>query len=171
MTLGVKSASQPARSPAVVAREVLDMFWDGALPVDPGAIARAAGVELYARGGQGDPYDFSGYFRAVDDRQIIEYNIKDSLVRRRFTVAHELGHCFLGHTDAPRDRPDSFGATVLEPAERAANQFAAELLMPADVVRQAVLGGRFGSVDELADVFRVSRVAMGYRLTNLQLSV
>lgn len=121
-----------------------------------------------------DPQGLSGYFVRQDPVHrgpAIYFNASDSLVRRRFTVAHELGHMVLGHRDAPRDGPDAFRSGTRDPIERAANQFAAELLMPAEAVRRAVVSGRFASLEELASAFRVSPAAMNYRVTNLQLSV
>jgi IrrE N-terminal-like domain len=89
--------------------------------------------------------------------------------RRRFTVAHEIGHHLL-HSDgaAVLCRPaDVQTAQASERArEREANRFAAELLMPEAMVREAAdrdgpdpiaLAGRFG----------VSDVAMGFRLVTL----
>lgn len=152
---------------------MLSRLWDGRLPVDPGAIAKRLDIELIPMGSTLEPWEFSGYFRRYDASiggPVIRYNRSDALVRRRFTVAHELGHFVMGHEDAPRDVPANFGASVSDPIERAANQFAAELLMPEDSVRQVALSGRFGSVENLADAFKVSKVAMNYRLTNLRLS-
>lgn len=167
----MRAADTSRRSPAQVAREVLSLYWDDRLPVDPGQIAKDMGVKLYARGGPDDPYAYSGYFRLVKGEPIIEYNATDILPRRRFTVAHELGHFVLSHEDAPRDKPESFGSLVSDVRERAANQFAAELLMPREWVRDIVLSGRMSSVQELADAFAVSKVAMAYRLANLELKL
>ncbi len=89
--------------------------------------------------------------------------------RRRFTVAHEIGHHLL-HSDGaavmcrPADVETAQGGERAR--EREANRFAAELLMPEAMVREAahrdgpdpiVLAGRFG----------VSDVAMGFRLVTL----
>jgi hypothetical protein len=89
--------------------------------------------------------------------------------RRRFTVAHEVGHHLL-HSDgaAVLCRPADVETTRgdLRAREREANRFAAELLMPEAMVREAAdregpdpiaLAGRFG----------VSDVAMGFRLVTL----
>jgi predicted transcriptional regulator len=94
----------------------------------------------------------------------------ESATRRRFTIAHEIGHHFL-HSD---------GATVLcrpvdvdqadeaaRAKERQANRFAAELLMPKPLVRERV--EREGlDVAALAGAFDVSPIAMAYRLVNLE---
>jgi hypothetical protein len=85
--------------------------------------------------------------------------------RRRFTVAHELGH-WICHVAGARDAaPVYCRAHDVEPGadrtlEREANIFAAELLMPAPAVRAA-----FGaSVDAAAERLGVSRAAMHWRL-------
>src|SRR5439155_26251661 len=67
-------------------------------------------------------------------------NAAEAYVRRRFSIAHELGHLCLGHdvttfsasTDPEQDdyREDPDRAMEVE-----ANQFAGELLMPPEWVR------------------------------------
>lgn len=156
----------PARSPLSPAR-VLKRHWDGLLPVRPERIAALMKVTLVGRGGSGDSaYPYCGYLSMHAGRPRIEFNVNDSILRRRFTVAHELGHYALCHSDPPRDPPSNFGVAVPDANERAANQFAAELLMPAQaVVTMISLGLR--CVDDLARTFMVSKVAMGYRLCDL----
>lgn len=93
----------------------------------------------------------------------------ESETRRRFTIAHEVGHHLL-HSD---------GATVLcRPAdvdqadeavrakERQANRFAAELLMPEPLVREHADRDGADAV-ALANRFDVSTIAMAFRLVNL----
>ena len=156
-------------SPAEEARRMLAAHWDDRLPVDPKAIARAAGADLQPiLGTQG----FSGYFErreAQTGRPTIYFSPKDAAVRQSFTIAHELGHMALGHVDAPRDDPDMFRSGVPSPIERHANQFAAELLMPESAVRRMISSGKFTSVEELAAAFGVSGAAMSYRVGNLNL--
>jgi len=159
-------AGQPSPGPAAAA--LLQRHWDGQLPVEPARIAAALGIEVIARGGPEEPgYPYSGFFEYRDGRPVIEVNRGDSPVRRRFTIAHELGHYALGHRQAPRDYPANFTTGVQDDDERRANQFAAELLMPAERIRALVQSGRVGSLDEMARGFKVSGAAMGYRLKNL----
>lgn len=170
----LRSTVERPLSPAAEAKNVLERHWNGLLPVDPGAIAERMGVRVVPMGSASSPWEYSGYFKQYDssyDGPVIQYNRGDALVRRRFTVAHELGHFALGHENPPRDDPGMFGASVPSSIERAANQFAAELLMPADAVSKIALSGRMRSVEAMADAFKVSKVAMNYRLTNLDLSV
>lgn len=154
--------------PESLASKFLRLYWDGSLPVDPVRIAQAAGVVVYGRGGPTDPhYEFSGFYRRFNGQPSIEFNITEAPVRQRFTIAHELGHFALGHEDSPRDSGDFQSSG--DPRERQANQFAAELLMPANEVRNMFLSGVMGSTERLASAFGVSKAALGYRLINLGL--
>lgn len=92
--------------------------------------------------------------------------------RRRFTIAHELGHWQMHrHADEgvfcrtatvePDDNPAE--RSELPPAESEANAFAAAVLMPAELIRQhyAAYGNDFF---RLCNMFGVSGAAMGRRL-------
>ncbi len=159
------------KSPAAAARELLASHWNGVLPVRPEEIARKVGLTIKNISSvfADEDYPFSGHF--LRDKMVIEVNIDEGVLRQRFTLAHELGHWALGHEDAPRDISTNFSSAQSSPMERAANQFAAELLMPANAVAKLVRSGQFSSVDDLATAFQVSKVAMTYRVNNLGLSV
>lgn len=105
--------------------------------------------------------------------------------RQRFTIAHEIAHFYLGHQfeageHVHVDRGNYISqrnprsSSGLDPKEVEANQFAAALLMPTDLVLQAV--NEMGvhhlldwHVSELAETFEVSEQAMTIRLTSLGL--
>ena len=96
-------------------------------------------------------------------------------VRRRFTIAHELGHLALRHLHGGEIVVDDI-VSGGSPREREANAFAAGLLMPeAGVIGswqrlQRRLGERSGPIDWivwLAVSFGVSDQAAAYRLVNL----
>jgi IrrE N-terminal-like domain len=106
-------------------------------------------------------------------RQEVWVSEHEPWARRRFSIAHEIGH-FLLHAGEQPDgvfcrpadlRPDPDSPERLR--EREANRFAAELLMPEPMVRTEV--ERCGDPDPivLAPRFAVSDVAMGWRLVNL----
>lgn len=117
----------------------------------------------------------------------IVVNRANALLRKRFTVAHELGHLLMHnfttpHADAVsafrvryRDSLSSDGS-VLEEIE--ANQFAAELLMPEELLipRLRDLGFDYASEEgesqeklaRLARSFGVSQQALQIRLSNLR---
>jgi len=164
-TLPPPAAPTPARAAAAL----LARHWDGKLPVDPRRIAAALGIRVVARGGPDDPgYAYSGYFDNSGEQPVIEYNQSEAVVRQRFTIAHELGHYALGHASSPRDTPASF-STKADGAERLANRFAAELLIPAKELRILLQTGKFKSVAEFADAFWTSQLAITYRMQGLGL--
>jgi hypothetical protein len=91
--------------------------------------------------------------------------------RRRFTIAHELGHWRL-HRDADERavfcRSGSIAADVetpdiASPAEDEANAFAAAILMPARLVQQQYLASE-RDFFRLCERFGASGAAMGRRL-------
>lgn len=90
--------------------------------------------------------------------------------RQRFTAAHELGHIVLGHFDekgmsvAFRDLTSS--PRLADEKELAANFFAAELLMPEDLMVEAIRYTK--SPVELAGFFGVTRGAMARRIARLK---
>lgn len=154
--------SYEPQSPSAAAQHMLERCWDRRLPVDPFVIAERNGLRV-ERLSASSPY--SGWYDAAG--MTIYYKGDEAAVRQRFTVAHELGHYALGHGDSPRDTAVHFSARALDYRERLANQFAAELLMPEEAVQQIVASGRYSSLDELARLFHVSKVAMSYRISNL----
>ena len=112
---------------------------------------------------------------------MIGVNSNNPKVRQRFTIGHELGHLTLHHGhDLILERlvrlnfRDATSSTASDEEEIEANHFAAELLMPQDLLRHSLsilLQGRPLSdlevVRRLARRFEVSQSAMEYRLTSL----
>lgn len=96
----------------------------------------------------------------------------DAPVRRRFTLAHELGHLRCGHDGSiPVDTITTLSGKTSDAREIQANAFAAELLVPAAGAR-AMVDGREPSLDDvvrLAERFGVSCVAALFRLNTLKL--
>jgi Zn-dependent peptidase ImmA (M78 family) len=137
------------------------------------------------------PYDTSSVLiRQADGRRVIGVNARHAPTRQRFSLAHELGHALLHVTeDAPQDdeafvsRPlqilfrDGVAGQGTNRVEIEANTFAANLLMPKDLVTsrflkrwQQDLARQVDDViDDLAIEFDVSAQAMRYRLVNLAL--
>jgi len=95
--------------------------------------------------------------------------------RRRFTIAHEIGHWRLHHRGQARGRavfcrPDEVdgGQGAAKKVEAEANRFAAALLMPGHLLRVEAEECRL-NVGLLARRFEVSQAAMHVRLTALDL--
>ena len=90
--------------------------------------------------------------------------INDSIpaTRKRFTLAHEMGHRILGHTGAHFSFSGSVFVLDSETEnEKAANRLAAELLMPEDFILRD--RGRF-TLAQMTRRYFVSKEAMLYRL-------
>lgn len=105
--------------------------------------------------------------------------------RQRFTIAHELGHWYLNHQRQAGQhvhvnrgnmisQRGRLAAEGVDDKEVEANQFAAELLMPAHEIREAVKERsrplREQDIAELAEHFNVSIQAMSFRLRNIRLA-
>lgn len=156
-------------TPSLLASQVLNDHWDGFLPIDPMWLAERAGIyvvaepELELDGISGDCYYDD------DGLPIIRYNPCENERRRRFTIAHELGHLMLGHVQPGgrmhRDLKRDYKRYNETPKERQANDFAAQLLMPESILRLAAKA--IPRLDKLAAEFNVSTESMGYRLQNI----
>lgn len=126
--------------------------------------------------------DVSGAI-SVDDSGSFTILINHSKPQKRqyFTLAHEIGHFFL-HQDIIRseeimiDGDNSLdGGRVLfrldqsvsDALETEANNFAACLIMPEQKVKEA--WAKLNNVEDCADVFNVSTIAMTIRLQSLKL--
>jgi hypothetical protein len=97
-------------------------------------------------------------------------NPKARPVRKRFTVAHELGHFVLHRKTQSTFNCDKesvySGIDTLKQIEREADDFASNLLMPGDLLRDRIGGKRidFHLLGALAKEFGVSLEAMCIRL-------
>lgn len=140
-------------------------------PIDVNDLANRCGVRVL----EFDFHDMlDGLVVQLEDGPAIGLDqSRDYEGRRRFTLAHELGHYLLRHTATFLvDFHDAGSSAGQSPNynwrnERAANAFAANLLMPADLLRQAYT--QTPDVELLAQRFEVSKPAMGFRLSSLGL--
>jgi Zn-dependent peptidase ImmA (M78 family) len=112
--------------------------------------------------------EFAGeIFRDTDSSSgySIWVNASDATVRKRFTVAHDIGH-YLLHRDRFTDRlkdDHMYRSSLSNQLEQAANRLAADLLMPANLIRELRAQG-INSPEEMAASFGVSLQAMQLRL-------
>jgi Zn-dependent peptidase ImmA (M78 family) len=123
--------------------------------------------------------------KGKNGKPVIAVEATDSPERKRFTIAHELGHLCIHAAKALRIDPgivehldfafrDSTSATAEKQEEIEANQFAAELLMPTDEIAKEVhenviLKGRELDtvINELSIKYRVSKNAMTIKMGRL----
>jgi Zn-dependent peptidase ImmA (M78 family) len=153
--------------PIKKAKEILAEYWDSILPVSPKKIAEKLGISVRAVNNS-EPY--SGKAFLENTTKIIEFKESEPILRQRFTIAHELAHHMLGHTADGhkfRDNIAQFSLRSSEPFEIQANKFAAELLMPKEAIDYLIMDENITSLNQLAELFAVSTVAMQYRLNNL----
>lgn len=105
---------------------------------------------------------FSGELRRQGKERTIVYSVHLSRDRRRFTIAHEIGHALLEMAGL---RLPHSGTAI----ERLCDKFAAEILMPKDVFVDKL--GPSVTIERLFDlkrIFQVSLVAIGYRCFDFQ---
>ncbi|MEK7637451.1 MAG: ImmA/IrrE family metallo-endopeptidase [Patescibacteria group bacterium] len=145
------------------------------IPVDVRKIIGSLGLKLMST----DLNDsLSGAF--LRKEKIVVVNKNHSLLRKRFTIAHEIGHYKLHETENDKEfidgifkREKGANANTLK-VEMEANQFAASLLMPRDEIiqefhKQDPVTGDY--ITDLSEKFKVSHESMNYRLINLGLTV
>lgn len=109
--------------------------------------------------------------RDPDDREVwgIAYNGKSRPERQRFTIAHELGHFILHRNRQPSFNCDKqsvhTGIDTLRSIEREADDFASNLLMPGDLLRDWISSQRidFRVLGDIAQRFQVSLEALCIR--------
>lgn len=138
------------------------------LPIDVAAIAKEFGIAVFsqslAEGVSGVLVRDSQYRTASGFAIIVDRG--EPAVRQRFTAAHELGH-FLLHKESIGDRiEDNYllrSNQLSNRQEIEANKFAADLLMPYNLI-QAELERGATTPEELAERFGVSLTAMSIRL-------
>lgn len=147
------------------------------VPVNIEELAKMRGIKVIAYP-LGE--DVSGLLSLQEGEATIGYNQKEPLTRRRFTIAHELGHYELH-----RDKSDLFvdkqfiyrsqssGDTpVTLVMEQEANAFASAILMPTDLLRREIQLTNLNLRDDdaiakLARHFDVSTTAMSIRISGL----
>ena len=141
-------------------------------PVDVIGLSAALGVEV--REAFLDD-DISGTLENTESGYVITVNALHPETRRRFTIAHELGHYIL-HRDLIGDgindnkayrsvRFENYLNTAIGPKqETQANQFAVSVLMPQDLIDADLAENPKISTEKMAEKYGVSRHAMAIML-------
>ena len=154
------------------AHNILRMFGVTEPPVDIDRIAKLLDFKIVS-------FDFpdsvSAVIRIEGSSKVIGVNKKHALVRQKFSIAHELGHYLSGHENFSHEKtmfvdPEK---KYLDPQyiqEQEADEFAAELLMPEDFLKNDVTVEKL-KIADLAKKYNVSEQAMTIQLINLQLPV
>lgn len=141
------------RYPPLPMSDLFDIF-----PVPIETIAkRYYGIEIHRRS---LPDRIGGMLHKFEGRSYLYLNSAHSRQRQRWTIAHEIAHQRLHPIGVYMSGPgrDTRG-------ERAADVFAAEMLMPASEVRRCLREGI--SFEEMVTWFDVSKEAMRLRIEEI----
>jgi Zn-dependent peptidase ImmA (M78 family) len=163
------------------ANKLLASFGIRGIPVPVDKIARSLGARV-----RFSPLDdeLSGFIYIKNGVPIIGVNSLHHPNRQRFTIAHEIAHLQLHpefitsavHVDKQFAesvlKRDTSSASGTERLEVEANQFAAALLMPGDILDELLEASPIdiedeSSIEEWANEFLVSKAALQYRIRNL----
>ncbi len=159
------------------AAEVLREYGLETVPIDPVVLADRLGIFVHNAKFSDD--NLVGMIAKRGGTVTMLVNAADPPFRKRFTIAHELGHYFL-HLQEDGDYVDNEvnlfrgsgdETTEVTPERRReiqANMFAAALLMPEDAVQQE--WPRVRKIQGMARRFNVSEAVMGIRITQLGLA-
>ncbi len=170
-----------SRNSREIVKELLQLALVDNPPISVERIAHVYGVQIRYEPFEGQ---ISGLLFRENGRTIIGVNSLHPKARQRFTIAHEIGHMMKLHIqdELHVDRAyllrDEKSSQAVDPKEIEANQFAAELLMPTDMIirdwdeRKSELGYDYEDdefIRGLAKRYKVSLQAMIFRLINLKL--
>jgi len=168
-----------ADGPIAAAKELVRALELSEPPVDVETVAHRCGVLIVDGSFHGS---VSGVVITLEESAVIGIDLKLTQSqerfgrvyeqRRRFLIAHHLGHHLLGHHERLHIHFTSHSEQGEPPDhdwrhEREANEFAAELLMPEGIVRRAV--GEEEPVERMAERFLVTPLMLAYRLIGLGL--
>ncbi|MBR09529.1 MAG: hypothetical protein CMP48_17825 [Rickettsiales bacterium] len=140
--------------------------------VDVKKIASSLNIEIFDR--QLD-HEISGLLIVKDGKVAIGIDSSQHETRKRFTIAHELGHFFLHRSIKSTFVDEVFArSNRVNQVEKEANAFAAALLMPETNIRNYIKEKQWIFIDdeqiqELSHDFNVSTISMTYRLVNLRI--
>jgi Zn-dependent peptidase ImmA (M78 family) len=174
-----------------IAEQLIEELGINELPVPVDKIAEKKGITVKPFDDLGD--DVSGVLVVENGEGTIGFNSSHSKVRRRFTIAHELGHYVLHNNNttelfvdtSAHYIPENYSNIKIEyrnhlssegtvKKEQQANAFAAALLMPKKFLVEEIKNHHFDlsddeSISQLAKTFNVSMLAMSLRILNTDL--
>jgi len=130
------------------------------------------------------PDNISGVLDTRGDKPIVLIHKNHGLTRKRFSLAHEFGHYILNSSSRSvyLDRKTFFrshlSSSGIDTEEKRANRFAAELLMPTDILLEILLEGMSDLIDSeekeslaeleiMADRFKVSVAALTIKISGV----
>ena len=150
------------------ARDLLDSLGLDKAPIEIEDVARAVGVRSIT------PMSITadGYLgRSAAGELVIRYQSGGSRERRRFTIAHEVGHVLLARLRGVDISDPVFRIQSVRQAEEAmANRVAAELLLPENLLRSKLnqLAPSWNAIAAIRREFAVSTEALVQRILEIK---
>lgn len=144
------------------AAQVLEKHWDKRFPVDPSDIAIKAGLEVKCDFGL-IAADICG---TLEDK-LICFHPDLAWVTQRYSIAHSLGHYFLFNSRSNISVREHYSTLTESERNKAANEFALELLLPKKVIDWFVLDKGNRDIIAISEELGVSRTSVLKRLTDL----
>ncbi len=146
-------------SPEAARKFALDHF-----PRAPEKLVDALGISIR----ESEMSGCDGWCLVRGEQAIIRINSRLGPARRRFTLAHELGHLILGIPGVVGETFEQMLSSDLEDEKRV-NELASEILIPTAIVRQVIpdLPVVSTGLKRLAKKARVSELAAAIRVCNL----
>ncbi|MDU8501453.1 ImmA/IrrE family metallo-endopeptidase [Pseudomonas syringae] len=136
------------------------------LPVAVGAIAKDLGLTILK---STMPGSISGEIREAEGVVTIKVNRHDVKERQRFTIAHEIAHFLLHRERLAGGITDDvlYRSRLSDDLEREANRLAADIIMPASLIQEALIMHGTLKLDDrhkkLAELAQVSLAAIKIR--------
>lgn len=155
---------QDIRAIRRIAHSVFDKHWDKQFPINAKKIAEGVGLHVVYTNNE-SLSDKSGYLNRTNNTIFV--NSKDSDIRQRFTICHEIGHFVLGHEGCQYRQASNSYPNAETTFEEEANVFAVELVMPDIVVRSLFSNGI--DIRTIADILGVSDRILHMRCIDLGL--
>lgn len=148
-------------------KQVLDSFWDGHIPVRFRDILHGLKIKLHDSETLTD--DRTSYVRKSEDGYWHVYISKNEpYLRKRFALAHVIGHIVLGHLtiiESHSDKVESYIVNCEENNDKLANQFAIELLFPENSIDLVIMKSL--NYSDLCDKLEMSEVAVKQRIDKI----
>ncbi len=137
-------------------------------PRGPEALVEELGISVR----ESEMSGCDGWCLARDNRVIIRINSRLGSTRRRFTLAHELGHLILGIPGIVGESYEQMLSSDLDDEKRV-NELASEILLPDLIVKQVIpdLPIVSAALKRLAKKANVSELAAAIRVCNLAADV
>ena len=129
------------------------------LPINTVKVCAELGIKLHYYEPTDESDGMSCYINGVPH---IFVSSAVSPERRRFTIAHEIGHIILGHV-GKYELINREPSSTDNPVEQAANVFASRLLAPACVL----WGCNVQTAEQIQELCRISKTAAGFRMKRM----